>query len=451
MFLPTYKEDDTIAALATPPGRSSIAVIRISGPQTYNICGSLFDRELPESGCHRFGKIMHDKSTVDEVVLSYFKLPHSFSGEDVIEISTHGNPIIVTELLDLLYANGARPAEPGEFTYRAFLNGRIDLTQAEAVADLIDASSREAASQALKQMHGGISTIVNRVSESIEHLLIRIELELDFAEEEIDPIPNELKLESVQTALDDLELLLSGYSLSRRLRKGVSVAIMGAPNVGKSSLFNALLKDNRAIVHNTPGTTRDVLTGSSVIKGIRFDFYDTAGVRASDNVIEDEGVQRALQTAENADIVLHLKSVDIPDDVNVNLSDNAIILRVINKIDIRSDSSHKDVLSDDKMDALNLSVHSGEGLSELEKKLYDVITDGSKLNEATISRERHYNAVCQAKEVLLRVSQELNDNVSSEFTVEGLREAMAAMDSITGRNSLEGLLDKIFSEFCIGK
>jgi tRNA modification GTPase len=451
VILSTYKEGDTIAALATPPGRSSIAVIRISGPQTYNICGSLFDRELPEPGYNKFGKIVHNRVIIDEVVLSSFKTPHSYTGEDIIEVSSHGNPIIVGQLLDLLYKNGARPAEPGEFTYRAFINGRIDLTQAEAVADIIDASSREAASQALRQLQGGIGETVNRISDIIEQLLIQCELELDFSEEEIDPLPISVKQKSIQSAQDEIEKLLRGYHLSRRLRKGVSVAIVGAPNVGKSSLFNALLRDNRAIVHNTPGTTRDVVTGSCVIKGIQFDFFDTAGVRVSSDVIEDEGVKRALKTANEAEVVLHLRSVDVFEDVNVNISESAMLIPVLNKCDLKSRFSHREVYSDKDESDICVSVRTSEGITELEQTLYNTVTDGSNLNEASISRERHYKAVCEAKDALLRVNQELNNNVSSEITVEGLREAMLAMDSLTGKNSLEGLLDKIFSVFCIGK
>ncbi len=430
--------------MATPAGRGSIAVIRVSGPQTLDICGSLFDRELPEAGCHRFGNMLRaDGTAIDEVVLSCFKAPHSYSGEDVIEITTHGNQVIVSELLDLLYKNTARPAQPGEFSFRAFLNGRIDLTQAEAVADLIDAGSRQAASQAIRQLKGGISDAVDQICEAVTSLLLQCELELDFVEEDVELLRFREKMGIVRTAMDGLDKLLSGYKTSRSLRKGVKVAIVGAPNVGKSSLFNILLQDNRAIVHDTPGTTRDVLSGSCLINGVRFDLFDTAGLRVSKDEIEDEGIKRAVEAAEKAEIIIHVHSPDVSCNIVTDFTRDAATIRIMNKSDL---NEYKDT---ERM--IGVSALSGKGIDELRQLLYDKVADDNVIGATSISRERHYIAVKQAEKALLRVEEGLRSSLTSELIAEDLREAMLALNSLTGKHRLDGLLERIFSEFCIGK
>ncbi len=442
----TYNSDDTIAAETTPPGRGGIYVIRVSGADSCRIVGKVFDRELPEPGCHCYGRLMridrNPDEQIDEVVVSYFNAPHSYTGEDVLEISTHGSPIIVAEALDALYGCGARPAKPGEFTLRAFLNERIDLTQAEAVADLINASSREAAQLALKQLKGDIGKSVSIISGHIMQLLTQCELELDFVEDEVELMSRGEKIGIVEQALGDIDGLLAGYQRSRRLRKGVTAAITGPPNVGKSSIFNTLIEDSRAIVHPDPGTTRDVLHGSCIINGIRFDIYDTAGIRTTSSEVEDEGVRRAIETADKAEINIHVSSVDIDYYPNSSSSEKRTI-HVLNKIDLGTHNLPENYLP--------ISALHGDGIEELKNRMYGLCIDNSSGGESSISRERHYIAVLRAREALNNAREGIKDNYPSEIIAQELRETVTTLDELTGRNSLESLLDNIFSEFCIGK
>jgi len=439
--------DDTIAAEASPHGRGGVGVIRVSGKETAAIVGRLFDRELPEPGRHRYGKLVGNSSSgkalIDEVVLVRFQAPHSYTGEDVIEISTHGSPVIVAAALDELYLQGVRPARPGEFTLRAYLNGRIDLTQAEAVADLVNASSREAADMALKQLGGEIGKAAQRVSDNVLKLLIQCELELDFVEEEFELMTREEKIDIIEDALSEIERMLCGYEKSRRLREGVRVAIIGPPNVGKSSLFNTLIEADRAIVHPRPGTTRDVLNGNCQIKGVTFDVFDTAGIRITEDEIEDEGVRRAIETAENAEIKIRVTSVDMDELYGNEIETGGEIIDVLNKIDLGADNIPEGYIP--------LSARTGEGITDLKERIYRTIMKDEKPVEATINRERHYRAAAGADEALKRSKRAILEGYPAEMIAEELREAVSNIDDITGKNSLEGLLDSIFAEFCIGK
>ncbi|NQT34669.1 tRNA uridine-5-carboxymethylaminomethyl(34) synthesis GTPase MnmE [bacterium] len=441
----TYNSDDTIAAETTPPGRGGISVIRVSGADACRIVGEVFDRELPEPNCHCYGRLMRiDRNRdeqIDDVVVSYFKAPHSYTGDDVLEISTHGSPIVVAEALDALYSCGARPAKPGEFTLRAFLNERIDLTQAEAVADLINASSREAAQLALKQIKGGIGKAVSTISGHIMQLLTQCELELDFVEDDVELMSRKEKVRIVEEALEDIDGLLSGYQRSRRLRQGVTAVITGPPNVGKSCLFNMLIEVSRAIVHPEPGTTRDVLHGSCIINGVRFDIFDTAGIRTTGSEVEDEGVRRAIETADKAEINIHVSSVDI--DYYPNSSSEKRTIHVLNKIDLGTHNLPENYLP--------ISALRGDGIEDLKNRMYGACIDNNSGGESSISRERHYIAVSRAREALNKAKEGIKDCHPAEIIAEELRETVSAMDELTGKNSLESLLDNIFSEFCIGK
>ncbi|MDP8228285.1 MAG: tRNA uridine-5-carboxymethylaminomethyl(34) synthesis GTPase MnmE, partial [Candidatus Electryoneaceae bacterium] len=444
-------EGDTIAAEATPPGRGGISVIRVSGPLTMVTCGRFFNRPLPSPGCHRFGewlRVPSGEAIIDEVVIACFSAPNSYTGEDVVEISTHGTPVIVADVLNCLYSDGVRPAQPGEFTYRAFLNGRIDLTQAEAVADLINSSSQEAADQAIRQLRGGIGLVVERIAEGILSVLTQCELELDFVDEDVELTSSKEKLSSIRSASALLEGLLSGYQRSRRLREGVSVAIVGSPNVGKSSLFNRLLEDDRAIVHSQPGTTRDIVTGHFFINGIRFNLFDTAGMRVSEDEIEEEGIRRDIEAADSSDVIISVISVDIMEDVNLGNLSRAKVINVLNKIDLVN-APPSDILHGINM--IKVSSHTGVGINQLRESIYNIVVSDSSSESVSISRERHYRAVMESQAGLGRAESLLLDGAPVEIIAEELRDSLSAIDSITGKHRLEGLLDRIFSEFCVGK
>ncbi|MDP8238497.1 MAG: tRNA uridine-5-carboxymethylaminomethyl(34) synthesis GTPase MnmE [Candidatus Hatepunaea meridiana] len=442
-----YNTDDTIAAEATPPGKGGMAVIRLSGNDAVNIIKKLFDRQIPPPSEHRYGELINQSSNkeelIDEVVISRYKAPYSYTGEDVIEISTHGSPIIVSNALDAIYQQGARPAKPGEFTLRAYLNGRIDLTQAEAVADLVASTSREAADQALKQLSGGIGQTTERISKNILNLLTQCELELDFVEDDIILLSKDKKIITLDDVLSDIKSMLNGYQRSRRLREGVSAVIIGHPNVGKSSLFNLLIGSAKAIVHKEPGTTRDVLQGDCIIDGVRFEVFDTAGIRTTDDEVEDEGVKRAVEAADNAELAIYVDSVELYCHSKPDLRIKGEVINVMNKIDLGYDE-----LPDGYIPA---SIKEGIGIKEIQSEMYRMTVEQNHTSESTISRERHFKTVTNAESALMRVKEGVINDYSEEIVAEGLREAMSAIDELTGKRCLESLLDNIFSEFCIGK
>ncbi len=440
-----YRPSDTIAAEATPPGRGGISVIRVSGSIARGSVGSLLDRELPEAGCVKFGTLNRttrtgNKELIDEVVLTYFCKPNSYTGEDVIEISTHGSPIIVAEVLEELYKQNVRPARPGEFTLRAFLNDKIDLTQAEAVADIISAGSREAAEQAKRQLKRGIGRATNALAERVRDLLVQCELELDFVEDDVELVSREERREIVQGALDDVGTMLRGYKRSRSLREGVKVVILGPPNAGKSSIFNALIGEARAIVNPKPGTTRDVIRAETYIDGVCFEFFDTAGLRQTSDDVEDEGMRRALTAAKESEFRIEVYSPDTQMPDGESCKD---IVIVVNKADMGvSNFANRYLLTS----ALN-----GSGIVQLKEEIYKRAVGNDLPGEGTINRERHYLLLLKVKEALHRTLIGTKEDYPAEMIAEELREALGGLDEITGKKGLNDLLDAIFSGFCIGK
>ena len=400
---------------------------------------------MPDEGRFRFGNLIrnHDKdSIIDQAVISFFAKPHSYTGEDVVEISTHGSPVVVAEILEILYSRGTRPAQPGEFTYRAFLNNRLDLTQAEAIADLISAKSREAADQAVAQLRGKIGHYAAHISEKVAQILMQCEVELDFVEDDIELTTKDEKYSQVGETISDIEILLQNYQSSRYLREGVKVAIVGAPNVGKSTLFNALVGHDNAIVHPDPGTTRDVLHASCMIDGVNFELFDTAGLRRSDNEVEDEGVRRAISIANTANLVIVVEAVDVV-TVSYKTDREEKTVRVLNKVDLGVIDTEPGVISISAMIGINLDV--------LRKRLYELTIGEENPTEGVISRERHYRAVNRALSALDRARDCIRNDMPLEVVAEELRDSMHAIDELTGRRHMEGLIDEIFSNFCIGK
>ena len=447
--------EDTIAAVATPSGTGAISVIRVSGPGTFEAVDSIFsgknDISAAESHTIHYGKIK-DKSgsQIDDVLISVFRNPHSYTGEDVVEISTHGNAIITKRILEALLNEDVRLAEPGEFTRRAFLNNRIDLAQAEAVADIINSRTEVSLLGARSQLDGLLSQKVEELRTMLVNASSFVELELDFAEEDLEFInSNELK-DRINKILQDIDKLLETYSFGKVIKDGVNVALVGKPNVGKSSLLNYILKESRAIVSHIPGTTRDIIREDVSIDGILFRLFDTAGLRASEDEIEKEGVIRSREAVKNADLVLFMNDVeqgfskDIFDELK-KITKGERIICVLNKID-------KDEKSSLKSD-VNISAKTGQGIESLFGLLKKKALGNSNYSEksAVVSNLRHYNCLKKAKECLLNSVESINNKLSGEFISVDLRNAESNLAEIIGAVTSEDILNNIFTKFCIGK
>ena len=445
--------EDTVVAVSTPPGRGGVGIVRLSGPIAYSIASQLsakpFIKPRVADYCAFYAS---DGELIDKGLLLYFKSPHSFTGEDVIELQAHGSPFVLDRLVHESVLLGARLARPGEFSERAFLNDKIDLTQAEAIADLIDASSKTAASMAIRSLQGDFSKKINALNERIIHLRLYVEAAIDFPEEDIDFLNDGKVLSMLQQLLHDLDALRASASQGVIIREGLSVVIAGRPNAGKSTLINRLACRDVAIVTSVPGTTRDVMREHILLDDIPMHVIDTAGLRESDDLVEIEGIKRAWQEVRHADCVLMvIDACTIDDDLNVlseairaELPCHVPIIRVYNKIDelgLSAQSVQNDV---------HLSAKSGEGISLLKDRIKQVV--GYQAAEGQFSaRRRHIEALDVAKEFLLTGSNQLTMHRAGELLAEDLRLAHQSLCEITGEFSSDDLLGKIFSSFCIGK
>ncbi|MBC8465659.1 tRNA uridine-5-carboxymethylaminomethyl(34) synthesis GTPase MnmE [bacterium] len=441
----SYNESDTISAEITPPGQGGVSVVRISGKHAFRIVKLLIDKKLPDHGTARLCRIRGtSEGFIDEAIVTAFKAPHSYTGEDVIEVALHGNMLIVSEVLKLIYKAGARPASAGEFTFRAFLNGRIDLTQAEAVEDIISANSQQAIESAFSGLAGGIRENATKLTKTLSGLLIGFELELDFVEESVEILDAESRIKIINELLSDTEDMIEGYDQARKVKSGVKVAIIGAPNVGKSSLFNMLTNSDKAITNIEAGTTRDVLEASTIINGVRFVFSDTAGMRQTLNEVEAEGVKRAIDAGESADIILNLEAVGIDTCREFEVNDQNRVINVLNKIDlgiVKEDNSKQ-----------NISVKENIGIDRLKKMLYNVCMGKENLvGKSTITRERHYRCLLGLIDNLKEAKKLISEEYPQEIVAEELREGLHYLDELTGKSWTKDILETIFSKFCIGK
>lgn len=447
--------EETIAAIATPPGIGAISIIRVSGPETFRIADIIFHgkRKISESNSHtlHYGKLINGiESTVDDVLISVFRAPNSYTGEDSIEINIHGNPYIAKLVLEALVRNGATLAEPGEFTKRAFINGRLDLSQAEAVADIIRSNTEVALRGARNQLDGLLSQKVSEMRSSLINLSSSVELELDFSEEDIQFVGKNQLSDGIDRTINQIDLLLHTYSFGRIIRDGINIAIVGQPNVGKSSILNYILKESRAIVSHIPGTTRDVIREEVSVEGILIKLYDTAGIRSSDDEIEKEGVRRSREAVKNADIIMFVGDVEqgfsnqLLEEI-VNLNKSGIMFRVLNKIDLDVNSElHSDV---------NISAKTGHGVDKLLKKVSNIAIGNSSFSEKTaiVSNLRHYNCLKLAKNNLMSAKESIAQKMSGEFVSVDLRNAEQSLAEIIGDVTSDDILNNIFSKFCIGK
>ncbi len=459
--------NDTICALATGSGISAIAVIRISGENAFTICDKMFspkrkDVKLSESKSHRiyFGVIKNENDIIDEVLVSVFKAPHSYTGEDSIEISCHGSVFIQQKIIELLINNGARHATAGEFTMRAFLGGKFDLSQAEAVADLIASHSTTSHSLALDQMRGGFSTIIKQLRQQLLNFASLIELELDFSEEDVEfANRNDLiiLLDKINT---EVNKLINSFSLGNVLKHGIPVAIIGKPNVGKSTLLNALLNEERAIVSDIPGTTRDTIEDTIAIDGITFRFIDTAGLRASNDEIESIGIERTYQKIEQATIILYVVDINNTsfEEIKESLKDfehhiqnnNKHFIIVANKTDQMIESpKHLKELFD--FDIVFVSAKRKENINLITDSLVKSVVKSDLNDQTLVSNVRHYDALVKTLEAVKSVEAAIANNISGDLIAIDLRTALHHLGEITGEITNDEILHNIFSSFCIGK
>jgi len=456
---------DTIAAIATPPGTGGIGIIRASGPDAERIGHTLFrPRNAPEAfRSHRLyhGDILCPSTgrILDEVLVAFLRAPHSFSGEDTLEIHCHGGPLILEEVLQAVLRAGARPAGPGEFTRRAFLNGRIDLTQAEAVQEMISARTTRGLDLAISHLGGSLSRAIGELRASLLDILTLLEAEIDFQEEdEIEAAPREGLLDQLRGITARIEELTASYGEGRIVRDGAKVVITGKANVGKSSLFNRLLGEKRAIVTPHAGTTRDFIEESVSIRGIPVRFVDTAGIRESQDPIEKEGIDLVWQQAATADVVVIVLDGSSPftaEDrsiVEANRGRNLVV--AINKCDLTrvlDGNSLPEELSDRKL--LPISAKTGEGLDALRDAVHDAINRSTVEchSDTVLTNLRHRVALERAYTSLRTAEQSLSGGLSPEFAAFDLREALGTLGEVTGQTVTEEVLDRIFSTFCIGK
>ena len=456
---------DTITAIATPMGEGGISVIRLSGKQSLSIASVLFRTSsgttLKEFVPQRvyFGEIRDTQSQtcVDEVLLTFFKAPKSYTAEDVVEISAHGGLFVATKILQLLQDQGARLAEPGEFTRRAFLNGRLDLSQAEAVTDVIHAASDRALRSAVSQLKGSLSTQLNGWYERLLAVLAQLEASIDFSEEGLEFQKKDAILAEIQTIQKDLHALIQTYRQGKIFSEGAQVALLGKPNVGKSSLLNALLQEDRAIVTPLPGTTRDTLEERVRIRDIHINIIDAAGLRENPEAIEKEGIQRAKAALERADLALVIfdssEALDANDDLLIREVFDKPHRIILNKCDLpqRLEVSTLETRFP-QAEFISLSAKNGTGLSELCDAIYQFVMGDSSLNETlVITRERHRQCLVAANTTLLKSCASLEQGLSEEFVAVDVAIAMDRLAVILGKTFEDDLLDQIFGEFCIGK
>ncbi len=440
---------ETIAAIATPPGVGGIGIVRVSGPLALKVGQSLTASSLQKNRV-QFRKFFDSKaSSIDHGLCFYFQAPNSFTGEDVVEIQAHGGPVLLDMLLERVCELGARLARAGEFSERAFLNGKIDLTQAEAIADLIESGSRAAAKAAIRSLEGLFSTQIHQLCDEIVALRVYIEAALDFAEEEIDFLADASLGDRLESCLVSLGEILAQAEHGRVLNEGLSIALAGLPNAGKSSLLNNLAGYDAAIVTEIPGTTRDVVREQISLKGIPLRIIDTAGLRDSDNPVEIEGVRRAWEEIRKADVVLVL----IDALVGMTQDDRHIIER-LKKSNYHLIYSKQDLLTGQPKknnDALYISTKTGVGREELVTLITGEVSDYNQDNRTIMARRRHVDALIRARDSLARALQIIRASCAGELIAEELRETQQHLNEITGEFSTEDLLGEIFSKFCVGK
>ncbi|MGP8251255.1 MAG: tRNA uridine-5-carboxymethylaminomethyl(34) synthesis GTPase MnmE [Terracidiphilus sp.] len=461
---------DTIAAISTPPGRGGIGIVRLSGSDSVSIAAELVRLRQPLEPAHaRLADVIDDSVTedsgpgaepevIDEALVTYFEAPHSYTAEDVVEIAAHGSPVILEFLLRRAIALGARLAEPGEFTHRAFLSGRLDLTQAEAVRDLIEAQTLTQARQAASQMGGALSRRVTPVKESLVELIALLEAGIDFAEDDIDVTPEAEIARRIDALKPPLAALEASFARGRLVHYGLTLAIVGRPNAGKSSLFNRLVERDRAIVTASPGTTRDLVTERISLDGIPLELVDTAGLREGREEAEQMGIARSREALADADLVLIVLDATEPlnDEERLLLSatDGRPALVAVNKSDLVANGRPASDLAAEelrRLPALATSALTGEGIEELRAQILRLATGGAAAEPGLLTNLRQHQAVTTTLSALADASRANAGSIPHEMILLDLYRALWALDSLTGQTTPDDILNLIFSTFCIGK
>lgn len=448
-------QNDTIVAIATPAGVGAISVIRLSGKASFVATDSIFQGKvkIAEAASHtiHYGKIIDEnENLIDDVLVSVFRNPHSYTGEDSVEISTHGNQFISKKIIELLLKSDVRIAEPGEFTKRAFLNGKLDLAQAEAVVEVINARTDASLRGARNQLDGMLSKKIHELRTQLIDTSSLVELELDFAEEDVEFVAHDKLLLMIANIISEIDKLLETYTFGRVIRDGVNVALVGIPNVGKSSLLNYILKESRAIVSEIPGTTRDVIREEVSINGVLFRLFDTAGIRSTKNEIEIEGVLRSREAVKNADVVLFIN--DVQQKISKELHEELLrltsaekIITVLNKVDLE--------YQPEKEVDVYISALTGYGINALFAKLQEKVFGGNSYSEhsSIVSNSRHYENLKKSQLSLQDTINAAKQKLSGEYIAVGLRDAENFLGEIIGEVTSDDILNNIFSRFCIGK
>ncbi|WP_070137407.1 tRNA uridine-5-carboxymethylaminomethyl(34) synthesis GTPase MnmE [Crocinitomix algicola] len=453
-------QEDTICALSTAAGVGAIAIIRLSGKDAFSIVQKIFTKELSNSPSHKahFGRIVNAKNEViDEVLVSVFKNPTSFTGEDSVEIACHGSLFIQEEILNLLVESGARMAGPGEFSLRAFMNGKMDLSQTEAIADLISANSKAAHKVAMHQMRGGFSEEINELRQSLMDFASLVELELDFSEEDVEFADREQLNNLVEQIEAKTTSLLSSFRLGNVIKNGVPVAIVGAPNAGKSTLLNALLNEEKAIVSDIAGTTRDIIEDTIILNGVEFRFIDTAGIRETTDEIETLGIERAHAQIKRAAVVIHLIDLKENDIESIEKEkktfeklidfEEQVLIPVLNKVDEVEEDKFKTISGSNVF----IAAKTKHNISELILTLSASIGDLGEENQTIVTNVRHFEILKKCAQSLQKVKDGLEMQIPGDLLAMDIRETLHYLGEITGQISSDELLGNIFANFCIGK
>jgi len=464
----SYNSDDTICALSTPPGIGAIAIVRLSGPEAISISSLFFKSRKTnfsvqqfESHTAHFGYFSTKNEVIDEVVLTIFRNPHSYTGDDIIEISCHGSEYVQQRILEVLIDAGARMARAGEFTMRAFLNGRLDLSQAEAVADLISSRSKVANDLALSQMRGGFSQKIKNMRSQLLDLTSLLELELDFSEEDVEFADRGKLKQLMNGIIDEMNKLASSFSLGNVIKKGIPVAIIGKPNVGKSTLLNAFLNEERAIVSEIPGTTRDTIEDTFTTGGITFRFIDTAGLRShTTDTIETIGISRTYEKIKEASVILYLFdistiTVDEIDELKIEFRDHIDdpekhFMLIGNKTDLMLETpSHITALFD--LETIFISAKRKENINLIIERLLKTVQTANIGDQAIVSNARHYHSISSTLNDLNAAAKGVEDNIPTDLIATDIHSALHHLGEITGEVTTEDILGNIFGKFCIGK